>query len=58
MAWTGWAWRDGRWQRVCEGESISAVARKLTKLVRDVPTNRQAITGGGAYPTWRPKAKG
>jgi hypothetical protein len=54
MTWFGWVWRGDRWERVCDGESIRDVARKLNRLVKDVPTHKQAIVGGGACPTWRP----
>jgi hypothetical protein len=53
--YSGWVWDGKRWHRRCEGKSLRDVARKLNRLVRDVPTHHQAIVVGGACPTFEPK---
>jgi hypothetical protein len=61
MTWTGWAWQDGNWVRVCVGESIGAVSRQLSALLPDVETWRTCITGGGApnyHPAGRERVRG
>jgi hypothetical protein len=56
MTWTGWKWKDGRWCRVCTGDSIGDVARQMNALVRDAPTHHQVITGG-AMPTFQVRGR-
>jgi hypothetical protein len=49
--------RFKRWVRVCEAKSIALVARKMNRLVRDVPAHEQCIVAGGKAPEFVPKAR-
>lgn len=56
MVWFGWLFVAGCWERVCEGDTLSACARKLGPIgeKRGVPAKCQAMTSG-AVPGWEPR---
>lgn len=56
MNWFGWIWFDGRWERVCEGDSLAECSARLGEAGRrrNLPCKHQVMTGG-ACPTFVPR---
>jgi hypothetical protein len=55
--WVGWVFdtRRSRWDRVCEGDSLSECSRKLGAVVDARGTkDKYSTVTGGAMPPFRP----
>lgn len=57
-SWVGWAWIDGAWQRLAQGESLLQVSRALTRVTDPlgIPDTLTVLTRSGSAPVGEPPA--